>query len=31
MPILALDLGGTKLSSSLFDEQGKIVSRKVAL
>jgi glucokinase len=31
MPILALDLGGTKLSSSLFDEQGKIISRKSTL
>lgn len=31
MAILALDLGGTKLSSSLFDEQGKVISRKSSL
>lgn len=31
MPILALDLGGTKLSSSLFDEQGNVILRKSIL
>ena len=30
MPIIALDLGGTKLAGALFSKEGKILSRQTA-